>query len=192
MQALEASGRPWTLNKGEGAFYGPKLRICLARRHRPRLAMRHCAGRSQPARPAWCVLYRRTLQQSDAGDASPRHVRLARTLYRHSDRAFRRAFPAVVVAPTGRRRHDHIRRRRLCPRKLLRRRTRGVCGPKPTSATKRSTTKCVQRASTRWRKCRRFWWSARKGPPSAAVSIRRLGSEGQSRDAARCGTVDSG
>ena len=27
MQALEASGRPWTLNKGEGAFYGPKL--CL-------------------------------------------------------------------------------------------------------------------------------------------------------------------
>src|ERR1700686_3153955 len=25
MHALEASGRPWTLNKGEGGFYGPKL-----------------------------------------------------------------------------------------------------------------------------------------------------------------------
>ena len=25
MAALKASGRPWTLNKGEGAFYGPKL-----------------------------------------------------------------------------------------------------------------------------------------------------------------------
>src|SRR6202045_1055214 len=25
MAALQASGRPWTLNKGEGAFYGPKL-----------------------------------------------------------------------------------------------------------------------------------------------------------------------
>src|SRR6202008_2264818 len=24
-KALEASGRPWTFNKGEGAFYGPKL-----------------------------------------------------------------------------------------------------------------------------------------------------------------------
>ena len=28
-QALEASGRPWTLNKGEGAFYGPKLEYVL-------------------------------------------------------------------------------------------------------------------------------------------------------------------
>jgi threonyl-tRNA synthetase len=29
MQALKASGRPWTLNKGEGAFYGPKLEYVL-------------------------------------------------------------------------------------------------------------------------------------------------------------------
>ncbi len=29
MQALEASGRPWTSNKGEGAFYGPKLEYVL-------------------------------------------------------------------------------------------------------------------------------------------------------------------
>jgi threonyl-tRNA synthetase len=29
MQALETSGRPWTLNKGEGAFYGPKLEYVL-------------------------------------------------------------------------------------------------------------------------------------------------------------------
>jgi threonyl-tRNA synthetase len=28
-QALEASGRPWTLNQGEGAFYGPKLEYVL-------------------------------------------------------------------------------------------------------------------------------------------------------------------
>ena len=27
--ALEASGRPWSLNKGEGAFYGPKLEYVL-------------------------------------------------------------------------------------------------------------------------------------------------------------------
>jgi threonyl-tRNA synthetase len=29
MEALNASGRPWTLNKGEGAFYGPKLEYVL-------------------------------------------------------------------------------------------------------------------------------------------------------------------
>ena len=29
MAALTASGRPWTLNKGEGAFYGPKLEYVL-------------------------------------------------------------------------------------------------------------------------------------------------------------------
>jgi threonyl-tRNA synthetase len=29
MAALETSGRPWTLNKGEGAFYGPKLEYVL-------------------------------------------------------------------------------------------------------------------------------------------------------------------
>jgi threonyl-tRNA synthetase len=29
MQALAASKRPWTLNKGEGAFYGPKLEYTL-------------------------------------------------------------------------------------------------------------------------------------------------------------------
>src|SRR5712672_3540373 len=29
MSALEASKRPWTLNKGEGAFYGPKLEYVL-------------------------------------------------------------------------------------------------------------------------------------------------------------------
>jgi threonyl-tRNA synthetase len=29
MQALEPSGRPWSLNKGEGAFYGPKLEYVL-------------------------------------------------------------------------------------------------------------------------------------------------------------------
>jgi len=29
MSALRASGRPWTVNKGEGAFYGPKLEYVL-------------------------------------------------------------------------------------------------------------------------------------------------------------------
>ena len=114
MQALEASGRPWTLNKGEGAFYGPKLEYVLARRHRPRLAMRHRAGRSQHARPARRVLYRRALEQGDAGDAAPRHVRLARTLHRHHDRTLCGASAAVAFATAGRDRYHHVGRRRLC------------------------------------------------------------------------------
>jgi threonyl-tRNA synthetase len=49
-QACEAAGIETTLNPGEGAFYGPKLEFVLARRHRPRLAVRHPAGGLQPAR----------------------------------------------------------------------------------------------------------------------------------------------
>ena len=113
MQALEASGRPWSLNKGEGAFYGPEARICAARCHRPRLAMRHGAGRSQHAGPARRVLYRRAFEQSDAGDAAPRHVRLAGALHRHHDRALCGPPAAVAVAVTGGDRDHHLGRRRL-------------------------------------------------------------------------------
>ena len=34
-------GSPYTLNPGEGAFYGPKLEFVLRDAHRPRLAVRH-------------------------------------------------------------------------------------------------------------------------------------------------------
>ena len=45
-RAVEAAGLHYELNPGEGAFYGPEARIRAARRHRPRLAMRHASGRS--------------------------------------------------------------------------------------------------------------------------------------------------
>ena len=45
-----------------------------------------------------------------------------------------------------------------------------------TCATRRSITRC---ASTRWPRSRCCWWSARRKRPSALVSIRRLGKEGQ-------------
>ena len=52
---LEGSGRsrpgcPIRYNPGEGAFYGPKLEFVLARRARPRLAMRHPAARFRACR----------------------------------------------------------------------------------------------------------------------------------------------
>ncbi len=83
-----------------------EARICAARRHRPRLAMRHGAGRSQPARPARCVLYRRAFRQGHTGDAAPGDVWLARTLHRHRDRALCRPLPALAFAAAGGG-HDH-------------------------------------------------------------------------------------
>ena len=147
MQALEASGRPWSLNKGEGAFYGPETRIRVARCHRPRLAMRHCAGRSQHAWAARRVLYRRAFEQGDAGDAASRHVRLARTLHRHHDRALCGASAAVAVALTGGDRDHHLGRRRLRARGDRGGAASWDCASKATCATRRSTTRS---ASTRW------------------------------------------
>ncbi len=43
-RAVEAAGLAYTLNPGEGAFYGPKLEFAPARRARPRLAMRHACS----------------------------------------------------------------------------------------------------------------------------------------------------
>ena len=63
--------------QGRRRLLRAEARIRAARRHRPRMAMRHRAGRPQSARPARRVLHRRTFQQGDAGDAAPRHVRLA-------------------------------------------------------------------------------------------------------------------
>ena len=75
MQALKASGRPWTLNKGEGAFYGPKLEYVL----RDAIGRDWQCGTIQvdlnmPGRLGR-LLYRRALEQGDAGDAASRHVR---------------------------------------------------------------------------------------------------------------------
>ena len=91
MAALKASGRPWTAQQGRRRVLRAEARIRAARRHRPRLAVRHRAGRPQPAGPARRLLHRRALQQGDAGDAAPRDVRLARALHRHPDRALCRA-----------------------------------------------------------------------------------------------------
>ena len=55
-------------------------------------------------------------REDRAGDDPPRHVRLARALHRHSDRALCRASAAVARAGAGDGRHHRVRRRRLCRR----------------------------------------------------------------------------
>ena len=96
MQALGSLRPAVDAQQGRRRVLRAEARIRAARRHRPRLAVRHHAGRSQPAGPARRVLHRRALQQGDAGDAAPRDVRLARALHRHPDRALCRPLPAVA------------------------------------------------------------------------------------------------
>ena len=113
MAALESLGPAVDAQQGRRRVLRAEARIRAARRHRPRMAVRHRAGRPQPAGPARRLLHRRALEQGDAGDAPPRHVRLAGALHRHPHRALCRPLPAVARAdPDGDRDH-RLRRRRL-------------------------------------------------------------------------------
>jgi len=176
MAALKTSARPWSLNKGEGAFYGPKLEYVLARRHRPRLAVRHRAGRPQHARPAGRVLHRRALEQGHSRHAPPRHVRLARALHRHSDRALWRAPPLVALAAAGRGRHHHRRGRRLCPRGDRRGAARRPAGRGRPAQTRKINYKVREHSLA---KVPALLVVGRKEGAERTVSIRRLGKEGQ-------------
>ena len=51
--AARARACEFEVSPGEGAFYGPKIEYSLKDAHRPRLAVRHDAGRLQHAAAAW-------------------------------------------------------------------------------------------------------------------------------------------
>ena len=176
MAALEASKRPWTPEQGRGRLLRAEARICAARRHRPRLAVRHGAGRSQPSGPAGRVLHRRAFEQDRAGDAAPRDVRLAGALHRRDDRALCRAPAAVAFAGAGGGRHHHLGRRRFRARRDRSPRSAPGFASRATCATRRSITRC---ASIRSPRCRSCWSVGRKEAAERTVSIRRLGKEGQ-------------
>ena len=112
--AVEAAGLTYTLNPGEGAFYGPKLEFVLARRARPRLAMRHACSSISTCRSGSARAMSARMAAAIAGHAAPRDPRLDGALHRHPDRALRRPFPAVAGAGAGRRRLDHLRGGGLC------------------------------------------------------------------------------
>ena len=114
LKALEAGGYEYTHNPGEGAFYGPKLEFHPARRHRPHVAMRHVAGRSEHAGPPRSDLYRRGRRQAHAGHAAPGHLRITRALHRHPRRAPRRQPATLAGAGAGQGTHDHLGGRRVC------------------------------------------------------------------------------
>ena len=128
-----------------------EVRIRAARRHRPRLAMRHHAGRLQPAGALRRLLHRRRRLEEGAGDDPPRHLRLDGALPRHPDRELCRPSAALARAGAGDRHDHHLRLRRLCRRDHGGGAAAWRCGPRAICATRRSTTRS---ASTRWRRCR--------------------------------------
>ena len=90
-----------------------EVRICAARRHRPRLAVRHHPGRLQPAGTLRRVLHRRRRLQEGAGHGASRDLRFDGALHRHPDRTLCGQFSAVAGADPGRRHHHHVGRRRI-------------------------------------------------------------------------------
>ena len=98
---------------GRGRLLRAEVRIRAARRDRPRLAVRHDAGRLQPAGAVRRFLHRPQQREDDAGHGPPRHLRLDGALHRHPARALCRPSAAVARSGAGGRLHDHQRRRRL-------------------------------------------------------------------------------
>ena len=120
--AEQSGGRIKTGDQsGRGRVLRAEVRIRAARRHRPRLAVRHHAGRLQPAGAVRRLLHRRRRPEEDAGHGAPRDLRLDGALHRHPDRALRRAFPALARAGAGGGRHHHVGSRRLCEEVVTRR-----------------------------------------------------------------------
>ncbi len=73
-----SNGRVKTaLQSGRGRVLRAEARVRAEGRHRPRLAVRHDAGRFQSGRALGRVLHRRAFGQEDAGDDPPRDVRVA-------------------------------------------------------------------------------------------------------------------
>jgi len=112
--AVEAAGLAYTLNPGEGAFYGPKLEFVL----RDALGRDWQCGTLQldfnMTERLGRDLCRRGWRPPYAGHAASRDPRLGGTLHRHPDRALRGKFSALAGAGPGRRCLDHRGGGRVC------------------------------------------------------------------------------
>ena len=113
-EACATAGVEYTLNPGEGAFYGPKLEFVL----RDAIGRDWQCGTLQvdfnTAGTAGRGICRRGRRPPPPGHAAPRHPRQLRALPRHPDRALCRPVPAVAGAGAGGGRDHRLRRRRVC------------------------------------------------------------------------------
>jgi threonyl-tRNA synthetase len=116
--ALDRMGIEYRITPGEGRLLRPEARIRAARRDRPRLAMRHPAGRPQPARTLRHQLHQRTGRTRASRHAAPGAVRFAGALHRHPDRTLQWPLPALAGAAAGGRAQHQRRSGRLCAKRV--------------------------------------------------------------------------
>ena len=114
--AVESTGLDFTVNPGEGAFYGPKLEFVL----RDAIGRDWQCGTLQvdlnlPG-SARSDLRRRGRTQACPGHAAPCPVRVVGTVHRDPHRALCGQSPAVACPGSGGRRHRGLGRGRACAR----------------------------------------------------------------------------
>ena len=101
------------LSAGRRRVLRAEDRVLAEGRHRPRLAVRHDAGRLQHAGQARRRIRRRGQHAAHARDAPPGDRRLLRALHRHPDRALRRRVSGLACAAPGGGHDDHRAPERL-------------------------------------------------------------------------------
>ena len=99
--ALEATGLPYELKPGDGAFYGPKIDFDVADSIGRKWQLGHDPARLRRAGAVRPQLRRRGQPRAPAGGDPPRGERLVRAVHRDPDRALRRRVPGLARAGAG-------------------------------------------------------------------------------------------
>ena len=99
--ALDRRGIDYTVNEGDGAFYGPKIDLHMTDVARPLLADGHDPARRDHAAGVRPHLHGARQPRAHAVRHPPGAARLARALHRHPDRALRRRVPVLARAGAG-------------------------------------------------------------------------------------------
>ena len=104
--ALERRGIEYTINAGDGAFYGPKIDLHMTDVARPLLADGDDPARLPDAGPLRAHIRGRGQRRAHAVRHPPRALRVPRALHGHPDRALRRRVPGLARSGAG---ADHPR-----------------------------------------------------------------------------------
>ena len=105
-QALEAAGQPYTVNEGDGAFYGPKIDFDVTDAIGRKWQCATIQLDYQMPAAVRAEVHRRRQRRAPAGRHPPGDLRQLRAVHRAPDRALRRGVPAVAGAGAGRRAAD--------------------------------------------------------------------------------------
>ena len=101
-QALDAAGQPYTINEGDGAFYGPKIDFDVTDAIGRKWQCATIQLDYQMPRAVRPEVHRRRQRRAPAGRHPPGDFRQLRAVHRAADRALRRGVSALAGAGAGR------------------------------------------------------------------------------------------